>query len=322
VIVTEFVERIRGQLLGELAPLFAGVTEWDLVDFPHHFNCGDSAIWLGSVKIAEELGIKVASTTSSRMYRPDKLKADGPVVIHGGGNFGGLYPQHDDLRIRILTDFPDRPVVQMPQSIELTNAAGLEKLKRAIGLHRDFTLLVRDHRSLAIARREFDCRIELVPDAAFALGNLDRRPPREDVVLQARRDKEAADEQISGHPTVDWNKADILSLRNLSRSAVSVAGKFPAPTLTSAVVNRFARQNLQWAIQTLSTGHVLVTDRLHGHVIATLCGIEHIVVNDRYGKVRALWETWTQDAPMATFAPTWRAAESALADRMSGRYAS
>ncbi|KUI21754.1 polysaccharide pyruvyl transferase [Mycobacterium sp. IS-1496] len=320
--MTEFVDRVRGRLITDLRAIFAGVPEWDLVDFPHHFNCGDSAIWLGEVEIAEELGVRVVSATSSPMYRRDKLRAEGPVVIHGGGNFGGLYPQHDDLRIRIMTDFPTRPIVQMPQSIQLTNSAGLERLKRAIGLHRDFTLLVRDRRSLATAQREFDCRIELVPDAAFALGDIDRRPAVAEAVLQARQDKEASDQGISGHPTVDWNSAGILSLRNVGRSAVTVAGKLPAPSLTSAMANRFARQNLRWAIRTLSGGHVLVTDRLHGHIIATLCGIEHIVVNDRYGKVRALWDTWTHDAPVAAFAPTWRDAETALAERLSRRSAS
>lgn len=320
--MTEVVERIRGRLLEHLAPIFAGVTEWDLADFPHHFNCGDHVIWLGCLRIAEEFGIRVCSTTSSQTYRPGKLRAAGPVVINGGGNLGGLYPHHDDLRVRILTDFPDRPVVQMPQSIELTNADALKKLQRAIASHADFTLLVRDHRSLAIARREFDCRTELVPDAAFALGALDRRPPREEVVLQARQDDEAAGERLPGHSTVDWNQAGILSLRNLGRSAVSAAGKLPSPSLTAAVANRFAQQNLDHAVRTLSQGRFLVTDRLHGHVIATLCGIEHIVVNDRYGKVRALWETWTQEVPGATFAPTWRHAESALAQRLRDRYAS
>lgn len=320
--MTDFVERIRDRLMNDLRSVFAGVPEWDLVDFPHHFNCGDSAIWLGEVRIAEEFGIRVASTTSTRTYRRDKMRANGPVVISGGGNLGGLYPQHDDLRISILTDFPTRPIVQMPQSIELTNATEFEGLKRAIGRHRDFTLLVRDRRSLDIARREFDCRIALVPDAAFALGNLDRPPAVEEAVVQARRDIEASDDQNSGHSTVDWNTAGILSLRNLGRSAVTVAGKLPVPGLTSTVVNSFARQNLRCAVQTLSRGHVLVTDRLHGHVVATLCGIEHIVVNDRYGKVRALWETWTHDAPVATFAPTWSAAETALAERLSRRTAS
>jgi exopolysaccharide biosynthesis predicted pyruvyltransferase EpsI len=319
-ILTDIVERIRGELLSGLRPIFAGVTEWDLVDFPHHFNCGDSAIWLGELKVAEAFGVRVCSTTSARMYRRDKLRADGPVVIHGGGNLGGLYPHHDDLRVRVLSDFPDRPVVQMPQSIELTNTAGLERLKRAIGRHRDFTLLVRDQRSLAIAGREFDCRIDLVPDAAFALGNLERRPASEEVVLHARRDKEAAD-RASNYPAVDWSEASVLSLRNIGRTAVSVAGKLPSAALTAAATKQFAQQNLDYAVRMLSTGRVLVTDRLHGHIIATLCGIEHIVVNDRYGKVHAFWEAWTQDAPMATFVPTWRDAESALAELTGRRHA-
>jgi exopolysaccharide biosynthesis predicted pyruvyltransferase EpsI len=320
--LTEIVERIRSLLLDELRPIFAGAREWDLTDFPHHFNCGDSAIWLGCLAVANELGIRVRSTTSSRTYRRDKLTANGPIVLNGGGNLGGLYPVHDDLRVRILTDFPDRQIVQMPQSIEVTDARVLNRLKRAIASHPDFTLLVRDHRSLAIAQREFECRTVLVPDAAFALGRLDRLAPLEDVVLQARRDGEAAAERDPGRPTVDWNTARILSLRNLGRSAVSVADALPSPALSAAVANGFARQNLRWGIRTLSRGRVLVTDRLHGHVIATLCGIEHIVVNDRNGKVRALWEAWTSDAPMARFVPTWRDAEAALDDLVNGRHVS
>ena len=320
-ILIDLVERTRSTLLNDLGPIFADVSEWDLADFPHHFNCGDHAIWLGCLKVAEAFDIEVRSTTSSSTYRRGKLNAAGPIVINGGGNFGGLYPHHDELRIQILNDFPNRQIVQMPQSLELANLGIVERLKRAIGNHPDFTLLVRDHRSLAVAQSEFDCRIELVPDAAFALGRLERQAPSEDVVLQARQDDEAAAERESGRPTVDWNTTTVFSRRNFMRSAVSVADKLPARTLGATMANRFAQQNLQWAIQMLSRGHVLVTDRLHGHVIATLCGIEHIVVNDRYGKVRALWEAWTHDSPTATFVPSWRDAEAALADLTSRRSA-
>lgn len=319
--MTDLVERTRSTLLNDLEPIFAGASEWDLADFPHHFNCGDHAIWLGCLKVAEAFDVAVNTTTSSSTYRRDKLNADGPIVINGGGNFGGLYPHHDELRIRILTDFPNRPIVQMPQSLELANSEIVERMKRAIGSHRDFTLLVRDHRSLAIARSEFDCRIALVPDAAFALGRLEREAPSEDVVVQARQDDEAAAERQLGRPAVDWNTTPLLSRRNVMRTAVAAAGTVPMFGLGPTMANRFAQQNLQWAIQMLSRGRVLVTDRLHGHVIATLCGIEHVVVNDKYGKVRALWEAWTHESPTATFVPTWGDAEAALAD-LTGRRSS
>lgn len=319
--MTDLVERTRSTLLNGLEPIFGDVSEWDMADFPHHFNCGDHAIWLGCLKVAEAFDITVKSTTSLSTYRRDKLTSDGPIIIHGGGNFGGLYPRHDELRIQILNDFPNRTIVQMPQSLELANSNNVERMKRAIGGHPDFTLLVRDHRSLAIAQSEFDCRIELVPDTAFALGRLEREAPSEDVVLQARQDDEAAAERELGRPTVDWNTTPLLSRRNFMRTAVTVADKLPVGSLGPTMANRFAQQNLQWAIQLLSRGRILVTDRLHGHIIATLCGIEHIVIDDRYGKIRAYWEAWTHDAPSATFVPTWRDAEVALADLKSRRAA-
>lgn len=97
-----------------------------------------------------------------------------------------------------------------------------------------------------VSRKRADVCGVLVPDAAFALGRLDRRPPLDDVVLQARRDGEAAAERDPGRPTVDWNMARILSLRNLGRSAVTVADALRSPALSAAVANGFARQNLSW----------------------------------------------------------------------------
>jgi pyruvyl transferase EpsO len=315
------VDRIRSRLVAELSELFVGVNEWDLVDFPHHFNCGDSAIWLGELELARQLAINIRSTTTLRTYRRERLKGSGPIVIHGGGNFGGLYPHHDELRIRVLTDWPDRRVVQLPQSIELANEEMLQRLKRAIDNHNDFTLLARDQRSLDIAVREFACRTVLVPDAAFALTDLARRPPRRPLVVQTRDDHEAASDQMTDVPTVDWTTARGISRRTVAWQAVEIGGNVDWPYVYSAAANWFARENVAWAVKVLSDGQLLATDRLHGHIIALLCSIEHIVVNDRHGKVEAFWDTWTHEDPIATFAPTWTEARPLIRSRLASQTA-
>jgi exopolysaccharide biosynthesis predicted pyruvyltransferase EpsI len=75
----------------------------------------------------------------------------------------------------------------------------------------------------------------------------------------------------------------------------------------------FALENLRRGIRLLSTGERLVTDRLHGHVLACLLDIPHVVVADRFGKVEALWRTWTHVFSNARFSPTWDGAGDALA---------
>ena len=41
----------------------------------------------------------------------------GPIFIHGGGNFGDLWAAHQEFRERVLERFPDRQIIQFPQSI-------------------------------------------------------------------------------------------------------------------------------------------------------------------------------------------------------------
>jgi pyruvyl transferase EpsO len=235
------------------------------------------------------------------------------LMLHGGGNFGGLYPTHHELRIRTLERYRDRRIVQLPQSIQWGDDAGRERLRRAVGEHPDFHLLVRDQRSLAIAQRDLDCPVTLVPDAAFALGPLRRRKAAAPLVVQRRVDPEA---DASGDG-LDVSTFDWLTARRTEPRAVALrilrlqlrgTRLLPGPIgesmrLTSA--DALARLNLAHAVRLLSAGERLVTDRLHGHVLATLLGVPHIVVNDRFGKVGALWSTWTSKLGVGEFAADW-----------------
>jgi exopolysaccharide biosynthesis predicted pyruvyltransferase EpsI len=65
-----------------------------------------------------------------------------------------------------------------------------------------------------------------------------------------------------------------------------------------------ARRRLQYGVELLASGRVVITDRLHGHVLATLLGLPHCVMDSHYCKVRALWETWTHEVPDAFWCDT------------------
>jgi pyruvyl transferase EpsO len=76
-------------------------------------------------------------------------------------------------------------------------------------------------------------------------------------------------------------------------------------TVFLSLSDMFAKANLRRGGSMLSRGEHLVTDRLHGHILACLLGVDHVVVNDRYGKIEAMWHTWTNRFSCARFAPTW-----------------
>src|SRR5919106_6826834 len=72
-----------------------------LIDFPDHDNIGDSAIWLGEVNALARLGVKVAYAATHAEFSGDAVRAlpgDVPILLHGGGNFGDLWLDHQRFR--------------------------------------------------------------------------------------------------------------------------------------------------------------------------------------------------------------------------------
>ena len=45
----------------------------------------------------------------------------------------------------------------------------------------------------------------------------------------------------------------------------------------------------------LSTGGLVVTDRLHAHILSLLLDIPHVLLDNSYGKVAGFADQWTGD---------------------------
>lgn len=308
----QFLARMSGLVLDTLRPLLGQSRRVALVDFPDHSNVGDSLIWLGTLKALERLGVGVpAYVTSERTYRRDEMAravSDGVICIHGGGNLGDLWPARQAFRERIISDFPSNRIIQLPQSVEFRSTQALDQARRVFGAHRDLTILVRSERSLARAEA-FGVPTHLCPDLALAMDMLDR-PDRvtHDAVLLARTDKEARGLPLETVPAwirqVDWlSQSDgalpvraIATLNEHPRLWRALAGSSRNLLFRSAV-----RSRVQYGVDLLGSGRVVITDRLHAHVLAMLLGLPHCVMDNRFGKVRAVWDTWTHEAPDAVW---------------------
>jgi pyruvyl transferase EpsO len=276
-----------------------------LLDYPGHANAGDSAIWLGELALLRELLLTPPSyvCTWNNCDAKQLEMFDGQILLHGGGNFGDLWPRYHGFRLSVLRRFPKRRIVQLPQTIHFNDPLELEVTRRIIGEHGNFMLFVRDQRSLEIART-FDCEVALAPDSAFMV-DLDRTgEPDCDVLYLHRDDKERAvdegDDQVpAGWQTADWSRAPFpwTRFRTKTFARQLLHGNAGRQSYRAALFEAVAAERVSRAVALLSRGRRVVTDRLHGHILCTLVNIPHCVLDNSYGKLSSFASAWGTTGP-------------------------
>ena len=265
-----------------------------IVDFPDHRNCGDSAIWLGEMAcLRDQFGARPAYVCRKTDFCKEQLERaspSGPIFIHGGGNFGDIWLAHQEFRERILEIFPNRPIIQFPQSIHFQSPQRLEHSARVIGRHKNFTLLVRDQESLRLAQQHFDCETRLCPDMAFCIGPLAADAAQFPIIAILRQDEERSRENETWtYPDilkVDWLVRSTRQVRiSKARGASSALLAFAPSELLLRKLDAAARYRFHYGIKQISKGQVIVTDRLHVHICSLLLARAHAVLDNSYGKI-------------------------------------
>jgi pyruvyl transferase EpsO len=310
----DLIESLYQQIDSVLEPLVPVGSACALIDYPYFPNVGDNAIWLGQWQYLRSRAAKVVYSCDHLTYSRESMAAsinpETIILLQGGGNFGDLYPLHQQIRESVVADFPHNKIIAMPQSIYFRNPERRKQAKLILDAHPDLTILVRDRRSLELARQEFRNASALCPDMAFALGRLTRFAPKEEIFCLLRRDAEALGHSMpvkfESLSTADWyGERDSLQafrqlllghrqwLRNWWQRSISCR---------ELVYSLLAKQRLARGCRALSSGRVVITDRLHGHLLCLLMGIPHVVMDNSYGKLKDCYETWTGRSKLVQWA--------------------
>lgn len=270
-----------------------------LVDIPDHGNVGDSAIWAGEVAwLQKNLGFDPALVADHRdsIEEVNRHLSGKTILLHGGGNFGDIWPQFQNFRERIISAHPKSTIIQFPQSIHYDNAASIATTANVLKAAKSLRLLVRDHESHELAAHAFDCEVTLCPDMAFALGPLRRvGTPDLDVLLLLRTDKEGVGHALQDWP-VGWKQDDWLEDEpNLYESVLQDSRIKAITSFSWKRMSRRARRNYYFnelanrriarGLRQLSRAKFIITDRLHVHILSTLVGIPHCFLDNHYGKI-------------------------------------
>ncbi len=289
-----------------------------LLDFPNYLNVGDNAIWLGEIELLTELNFKVEYLCTVTSYNPTQLgkavKKNGVILISGGGNFGDLWIRHEKLRRKVVADFPNHQIIQLPQSIHYQSDEELGRTCEIFNKHPNLTILTRDNNSFTLARKHFNARLMMCPDMAFGLKKLSKLKsnPKYNLLWLIRKDKEAklakfeSEFADKSEVSFDWGAGYHSQIDTICSGLLRISRKYPAmyPFIKSPllkVANRAALLRMNFGLKMLSEAKMVVTDRLHGHIICFLLGIPHVSLDNSYGKISGFMDAWKTDKEGKTY---------------------
>ncbi len=278
------------------------------VDYPMHINVGDLLIFLGAMNFFQ--WNDNAIPTSFCLYDGkknafDSLENVDVIACHGGGNFGDIYPHHQNLREKIVQAFPHKPIVIMPQSMHFNSEEAMHKSADIFKAHDNVTIYMRDEESFIIARKYFSDKVFLCPDMAHRLYNefsgirASAKPLNNKLALM-RTDVEAALDSASTQLVgKDWKNIMRLEEKlriERHRLATRLAGGLNRPSPDILPAYHQTIKEVVSAIATRIGGHnPWITSRLHGAILGLLLDRQVTLVDNSYGKNSRYFSAWGAD---------------------------
>jgi exopolysaccharide biosynthesis predicted pyruvyltransferase EpsI len=307
------IDRLQTIIHSVLSDYYTG-SPYALLDFPNHANVGDSAIWAGEIAYLRRYWKREPSYVCQHDVDWKALAdavADGPILLHGGGNFGDVWPTSHRFRETVLDHFPNHTIIQLPQSIQFRDPASLRRTAQVIARHKSFVLLVRDQASYELASSQFDCTVRLCPDMAFCLGPMARSaPPKRSLVILLRSDHEATRSAGRGGLEMpadalvqDWVQEPLYKHSRLHAPIRSWLGmvaslnahQFAPMARRLRLYDQLTTLRIRRGVGVLSQGRQIISDRLHVHILGTLLDIPQVMLDNNYGKISRFISTWQSD---------------------------
>ena len=334
------LRNLRAAIHQVLDPLIPIGSDCVLIDFPHHANVGDSAIWLGEIAYLQSRRCNLKYTCDSQNYNENALRAvlsNSIILLHGGGNFGDLYPNHQELKEKVIRNFPNHRIIQLPQSIQFNEVSNLDRAKEVLSLHDDFHFVTRDAVSHRLAQGHFACPLYLCPDLALMLDlkPLSSRRKLVNVLVLSRTDDEKAS-HIASIPSraitcrvVDWLDEATPKyqwLYDWSHRRLGWRNSKVPPFLLNKLAmlgaNCMAKERLARGLALLAQGDIVITDRLHGIILSWMGGTSVFYTDNNYMKLSNFLSTWLDETQnimsCANFEAAFHRAEASIRSRRSG----
>lgn len=262
-----------------------------LIGTPEHGNLGDHLIANAEIRFLQDKfpNYHLIEVTGDHFRRMGKgllkyVSCEDIIVITGGGFLGSLWLNEEYMVRNIIQTFSSNKVIIFPSTIYYEqNDKGnreLEISRKIYSAHYDLSICIRDSNSFEKAKYILsgkEKKILLVPDIALYLEKNQYNVTRTGVLLCFRKDKEKiADDSI------------VSTLKGI----ISNKGE-PVKEISTVVLRKIPiakrKKELLSLISAFASSKVIITDRLHGMIFATITGTPCIALDNVSGKVKGVY---------------------------------
>ena len=258
-------------------------------------NLGDHAMTFAHIKLLRETlpdyavyEVLVGDTLKSLKSIKKCIGDNDIITLKGGGNIGVEYYREELIRRIIIRMFPNTRIVMFPQTIYFPDTEfGEKEFKKTISVfngHTDFHAFFRDKISYDMIASHLTCYKYLIPDIVFSLKRINIADnKRHGAMICLRQDVEGI-----------YSDKDKEIVSRILRTEFNNEVTYTDTIKDYKILTKDREKELIEIWQAIGNSELLVTDRLHGMIFATLLGTPCIIFNTYNHKLRGQYE-WVKD---------------------------
>lgn len=221
-----------------------------------------------------------------------QIKPDDVITLIGGGNMGTAYPDIEALRRLVIHVFPGSRIIAFPQSIDLNGALNyslrVRIFLRAYIRHKNIIFALRESRSRDLVYQVPGGRehVLYVPDIVLSAHYPQDSDRRYGAILSLRNDRER-----SRSSAVDEEIGAALDKRfcQIECRDTETGVRFQSRLDAASALTRH--------LKAYSGAELVVTDRLHGMILAERSGTPVLVLDNSNQKISSTYRDWLQEHP-------------------------
>lgn len=315
------IDKRKELLIDGLNKLIPPKSKVVILDYPNYSNLGDILILVATKKYLRDRGCTLVAEYERRDYdfisQQNLICTKTILLIQGGGNLGDLYYTHQDLRYKIIRDFANNKIIQLPQSIYFKYQDSLLEAAREFSSHENFHLITRDSESFKIANQIMsNGNIYLLPDmATYLVKSRESKHICSNKILCLLREDGESKIESNGVGTnfslapkhekhfikKDWAQPSfferVLKLidRILYKLKIKTFLLFKVDIyhITSLYRSLLEFYRYQKAVRFMQGFSLVITDRLHGYIYAEINKLECRYIDNSTGKIGNYLNTWS-----------------------------